>query len=163
MSHNHHHGIGSEHPHSHLIQNLTGILFFLIWILDSFLIKFAPLETELIPFLIRFLIFAACIGLGVFLGVKSHNLIFGGSEYNQAISKGVYSYVRHPMYLSFLVIYLGFIVLSFSIITFIFWLIIIYLFDQMAQYEEKDLERILKANYLEYKKNVPRWIPRKIL
>jgi len=162
MSHDHHHGIGSEHPQSHLIQFLTCILFLLIWILDSFLIKFGQLETELVPFQIRFFVFIGCIGLGVFLGMKSHNLVFGGSAYNQTISSGVYSYVRHPMYLSYLVIYFGFIILSFSLMSFLFWLIIIYLFNQIAEYEEKDLERILKENYLEYKKKVPRWIPRKI-
>jgi len=32
--------------------------------------------------------------------------------------------------------------------------------NKMASYEEKDLEKIFGNEYLEYKKNVPKWIPK---
>lgn len=76
------------------------------------------------------------------------------------IDTGLLAYVRHPLYLGVLLLYFGFILGTFSIISFLMFLIVIFLYNKMATYEEQDLERIFGEEYLEYKRRVPKWIPR---
>jgi len=76
------------------------------------------------------------------------------------IDTGILAHIRHPLYLGTLLIYLGFILGTFSIISFLIFLFIIFLYNKMATYEEQDLERIFGEEYIEYKSRVPKWIPR---
>lgn len=75
------------------------------------------------------------------------------------IDRGVFTYVRHPLYLGTLLIYLGFVLVSFSILSFLIFILIFFLYNYLAVFEEKDLERVFGKDYLEYKKRVPRWFP----
>ncbi|MBA7714278.1 hypothetical protein ES703_123296 [subsurface metagenome] len=47
-----------------------------------------------------------------------------------------------------------------SLICITFWILMFILYDRMASYEEKDLEKIFSEEYAEYKKRVGKWIPR---
>jgi protein-S-isoprenylcysteine O-methyltransferase Ste14 len=40
------------------------------------------------------------------------------------------------------------------------WLLIIHLYVKLANYEEQKLEQRFGKDYLEYKRKVPKWIPR---
>ena len=75
------------------------------------------------------------------------------------IETWILAHVQHPLYLGTLLIYLGFILGTFSIISFLIFLFIIFHYNKMATYEEQDLERIFGEEYLEYKSRVPKWIP----
>ena len=74
--------------------------------------------------------------------------------------EGILSHVRHPMYLGVLLIYLGFIFLSISLVSVLVWIIIIIIYDRLATFEEKELERLFAEQFLEYKNKVPKWIIR---
>jgi len=76
------------------------------------------------------------------------------------IKTGLFGHMRHPLYVGILIVYLGFILFSFSLISFIGWIIVFVLYNIIATFEEKDLEKLFKDEYLEYKKNVPKWIPK---
>ena len=65
------------------------------------------------------------------------------------ITDGVFAYVRHPLYLSILLAYLGFVFGSMSLISLIPWICYDILFDKMASYEEEDIARILGDKYIE--------------
>ena len=92
---------------------------------------------------------------------SSHNKVFSSSDESTGIiSDGVYSYLRHPMYLSVLMLLLAFVVLSVSFLSFIVWIIAFFLFDRMVIFEENELIKILGKEYRDYTKHVPRWIPR---
>jgi protein-S-isoprenylcysteine O-methyltransferase Ste14 len=74
---------------------------------------------------------------------------------------GPYKYVRNPMIISVLMMLAGEALLLNSI--HIFWLLMLFLFANMIYFpcfEEKGLEERFGTGYLEYKHNVPRWIPR---
>jgi protein-S-isoprenylcysteine O-methyltransferase Ste14 len=77
------------------------------------------------------------------------------------VSGSFYGYVRNPMILSLIVIEVGEALLFNSywlaLLAFVFYLINAICF-QIA--EELCLEKRFGQEYVEYKKNVPRWIPR---
>jgi len=155
------HGMGKEYPHTDLILALSAVLFSAVWILDCFLIKFSERYASFVPDVGRIVLFVALEISAVLLGYLSHNALFSRKQEEfKLITNGVFAYVRHPLYLSILLTYLGFIFVSMSIVTVIPWVCYVILFDKMATYEEEDLVRIFGDAYLEYRKKVPKWIPK---
>jgi len=73
---------------------------------------------------------------------------------------GILGHVRNPMYFGVLLIYLACIFLSISLISIAIWIVIIIIYDNLATFEGEQLEALFGQKYLEYKKNVPKWIPR---
>jgi protein-S-isoprenylcysteine O-methyltransferase Ste14 len=154
-------GIGYEHPYSHHIQIGSIIVFFLVWILDTFLVEFALDIRNLVPFIIRLILFVIVAITSYLLINFSHKKIFLPSDQkSQLVTDGVYSYVRHPMYLSIIVLLLAFSLLSISFLSLISWVIIVFLFNRMMIFEEAELLKILGIEYRNYMSQVPRWIPR---
>ena len=75
------------------------------------------------------------------------------------IDTGVYGIVRHPTYLGFRVISLGLIIYNPSIKNLITGGALLLTSELTARAEEKMMEHIHPVEYLQYKKNVSRWIP----
>lgn len=154
-------GIADEHPRAHLIQASCGVIFFLIWLLDLILIQLPLGITNIVQFLFRIILFVSSLILALKFGLSSHNRLFGDRNGPSGLlSDDVFAVVRHPMYFSTLLFYLGLIFLSFSLISVFPWLITFILYNKIAVYEEKELERLLGDEYYEYQKKVPRWIPK---
>jgi protein-S-isoprenylcysteine O-methyltransferase Ste14 len=101
------------------------------------------------------------LGFGLYLIAKSHKAVFGETaDRPRLINSGVYSWVRHPMYLGILMSCLGFFFISPSFLSLGVWLAFFILYDKMATYEEKNLISILGKKYIDYQKQVPKWFPR---
>lgn len=153
--------LGSEFPYCDKIQLTMIILFFVIWGLDSFICNYSTVLVGLIPLPLRLFLAILSLSMGVYLGAKSHKAVFGEiHDQSKLIDSGVYSWVRHPMYLGTLVFCLGFFFYSFSLLSFGVWIGFFILYDKMAAYEERDLIRILGEEYIAYQKRVPKWFPR---
>src|SRR5712691_8892651 len=79
----------------------------------------------------------------------------------ELVVKGLYRYVRNPMYVGVTLILLGEALLFESAVLFLyagFLLVWAHLF--IVYYEEPTLKRLFGASYESYCKSVPRWIPR---
>jgi protein-S-isoprenylcysteine O-methyltransferase Ste14 len=77
------------------------------------------------------------------------------------VVSGPYCYVRNPMITSVLTMQIAEALLLNSWL--VFGLFILFFAGNMIYFplfEEKDLEKRFSESYLEYKRNVPRWIPR---
>jgi protein-S-isoprenylcysteine O-methyltransferase Ste14 len=149
---------GAELPQSHLLQLVYLTLFFIAWFLDSFIFNFSTFLANLIPLLLRvvFAIIVLALGLGIIeLGHSLFNKKLSG-----LVTDGIFAHVRHPIYLGTILVYLGFIIGTMSLLSFVMWLFIIRLYVKMANYEEQKLEQRFGEAYLEYKRKVPKWIPR---
>ena len=154
-------GIGKEHPKSLLIQLSAAIIFFLIWILDSFIFRFSTGVANLVPFILRLMLCLLLFTFGCILIFGAGHILFHKkNKSSDLITTGIFAHTRHPIYLGVLLLYIGFILFSFSLISLIGWIIVFILYNRIASFEEKDLEDILKEQYLEYKKKVPKWIPK---
>jgi protein-S-isoprenylcysteine O-methyltransferase Ste14 len=77
----------------------------------------------------------------------------------KVIDSGVYGWVRHPMYLGGLLVFLGFAIATLSLLSLAVWIAFFVFLDRMATYEEKDLTRMLGQQYVEYQRRVHKWIP----
>ncbi len=159
-----------EYPFSHLIQCLCLIAFFMIWILDSFIFHFSTDLTSIIPLLIKVPLFLSTLVVAIIILRLSHDALFNSGHTekqenddhhhpDELIETGILAHVRHPLYLGILLAYVAFILLTLSIISFILWIGIFLIYDLMASFEEKQLERMFGETYFEYKKRVPKWIP----
>ncbi len=160
MSSEHQLGIGREHRYNHIIQFGSLITFLVVWSLDSFYFKLFNEYTSFAVFPLRLGLFLSTLIVSLYLFRNSHDAVISAKESKSLATTGPYAYVRHPMYLGPLLIYLSLIFLTASAISLVPWAIIFFLYDIVAAEEEKDLERILGSEYVNYKKQVPRWIPK---
>jgi protein-S-isoprenylcysteine O-methyltransferase Ste14 len=101
----------------------------------------------------------ALILIGIIIMRSAEKMLFHKTQ-SGVIDRGLFTYARHPLYLGVLLIYLGFVLGSFSILSFVTFVLIFFVYNYLAIFEEKDLERAFGEEYLEYKKIVSRWIPR---
>lgn len=161
MSSRHEHLIGEEMPYSHHLQIISVVVFLLVWSLDSFLFKFSIGLASFVPWVFRLISALCLIILGIMLVRLAEKALFQEElESPSVIDTGILGHVRHPLYLGVLVIYLGFIIGTFSIASVVIFILVALIHNKLATYEEKDLERIFGEKYLEYKNRVPKWIPR---
>jgi len=93
-------------------------------------------------------------GLLAKVGMKT---VFGEKkEVPSVITTGVFTIVRHPIYLGAMLVYLGLILLTVSLLSVLWWMAIILFYYLISRYEEKFLLKRFGSKYMEYKKKVPR-------
>ncbi len=77
------------------------------------------------------------------------------------IVAGLYKYVRNPMYLGdFMVILAEFFIFGHLLILVYLLMVMIAVHLMVTRKEEKQLEEKFGKEYKDYRRNVPRWIPR---
>ena len=161
MGHKYEPRLGIEAPHCHLIQALSPAIFTIVLMLDSLVFKFSIFLNDFVPWIVRLILFIVVIVVSFAFIRASHNILFRRPENNdELITNGILGHVRNPMYFGVLLIYLAFIFLSISLISIVLWIVIIVIYDKLATFEEKQLEKLFGEKYLEYKKKTPKWIPR---
>ncbi len=90
----------------------------------------------------------------------SHQIIFRKTEKETGVvTSGVFNKARHPMYLGSILLFLSFVILSYSILAFLFWLVICVFYYFISRHEEKLLINKFGDKYKEYQKKVPMFIP----
>lgn len=120
--------------------------------------------------------------LGVFFGVQSDHgtilhllsnvLIVGGailiargwSEIHDGSGKlvttGPYQYIRHPQYVGFIAVIVGFLVQWPTLVTLLMAPVLIWRYVRLAQKEEKKAVEEYGQAYRAYQERVPAWFPR---
>lgn len=156
-------GIGrkGEHPYGDLGQIIILLGFLVIWILDSFVLKFSIFLTPYVPLYIRLIFAGLILLLAIYLVRSGHRAI--SDEVLSAprlLTDGAFSRVRHPIYLAALLFYLILIFITLSLISLFIFVGIFIFYSHIASYEEKFCEQMFGQDYSEYKKNTPKWIPR---
>lgn len=79
---------------------------------------------------------------------------FSISEYNKPVTEGIYKFSRHPLYLSFFIITLGFSFLTESYLELFFSIFYFLSSIKLMKEEEKICENIYGEEYIKYKKRV---------
>ena len=77
------------------------------------------------------------------------------------VTYGIFAWVRNPLYVGNFLIWMGFVVIS-GVLWFLPIAIVIFAIEYtlIVRYEEGVLESIFGAEYLDYKRTTPRWMPR---
>jgi protein-S-isoprenylcysteine O-methyltransferase Ste14 len=157
------HGLGSEHPLCDRIQLLMLCLFFVLWGIDFLSFFIFGYSTVIFQALNFPLLFSGTIpfwSLSFYLISKSHKAVLEQvQDPPKLIESGVYSWVRHPMYLGILLFCLSFLFICFSLVSFGLWIVFFIFYDRMATYEERSLIEKLSDAYITYQKRVSKWFP----
>ncbi len=153
--------LAGEHVFSDLGQLLLLFIFLAAWIVDSFFLKYSTFISKYIPLFIRIPLSIIILFSAGYLARIGLNIVFGEvREEPVVIRKGVFSIVRHPIYLGSILLYLGLLTLTFSIIATIIWIFIIAFYYFISKHEEKLLLKEFGKDYEEYMREVPMLIPR---
>jgi protein-S-isoprenylcysteine O-methyltransferase Ste14 len=153
--------LAGEHALSDIGQLVLFIIFIAVWILDSFVFSYSTFISDYVPLYVRVPLAIIILFFGGYFAKKSHDSVFGEiREQPSVIRKGVFGRLRHPMYLGALLLYLGFLVSTFSLMAAGIWVIIIIFYYFNSKHEEKLLVDKFGKDYQDYKKEVPMLIPR---
>jgi protein-S-isoprenylcysteine O-methyltransferase Ste14 len=94
------------------------------------------------------------------LAYLAHEMVFGEERDEPGvIREGVYSFVRHPMYLGPILLYFGLFFSTFSLATLALFVVIVIFYDYIASYEEKLLISKFGEDYVQYQMEVGKWLP----
>ena len=158
MSKHRHEHLTGEKPGSHRNQMIIMVVFLIVWIVDSFLLRITTFLWNLAFFWVYIVIGALVIAAAAYFMNASHKDLFD-TDVEGLATKGVFSRVRHPMYLGTHLVYLGLAIATFSLASIVMWVITFSFYNTLANYEERILEERFGDEYLEYEKNVRKWIP----
>jgi len=150
-----------EHKAGDAGQIILLIVFLATWITDSFLFKYSIFLADYVPL-------AARLGSGILVLILSWLLARSGlrvifreqRDKPELIKEGVFARIRHPIYLGAILLYLGLILITFSLISAGLWLAIILFYIFISRYEERLLIAHFGEEYNEYKKQVPMLFPK---
>jgi len=149
-----------EHTFGDAGQLILFFLFMAIWILDSFVYKYSTFLSDQTPWYIRIPVAAVIFFISGWMARSGLKIVFGQvREQPHVITEGVFSMVRHPVYLGAILLYLALIISTLSITSFIFWLVIIVFYVYISKTEEKLLTNRFGEEYKEYMKKVPMLFP----
>jgi protein-S-isoprenylcysteine O-methyltransferase Ste14 len=148
-----------EHPLGDAGQLILFGLFLVIWILDSFILQRSTLLANTIPLAIRLIILGLALITAFYLFKSGHVVVSGEQRPTTVVSSGAFRYVRHPLYLGSILIYLGFTVSTASLFCLGLLVVIVVFYNYIAAYEEKLLEVKFGEAYVAYQKNTGKWVP----
>ena len=101
----------------------------------------------------------ALIISGLMLLGKAWEVLYKAQKQHNLAIENVYKYLRHPQYLAFILIILGFLVQWPTIITLAMAPILIFRYVRLARAEEKEMLKAFGKEYAEYKTRVPGFFP----
>ena len=153
--------LAGEHPIGDLLQLIAAILFIAVIILDYIFLKTTNYLGGVIPLYIRLPLGLGILAFGGWLALRGIQIIF--REYRLEpvmITEGMFSKVRHPVYLGAMLVYVGIIILTLSLFGVIVFIFVMLLYHWLAKYEERLMIGIFSEAYQEYIKRVPMWLPK---
>ena len=149
-----------EHPFGDAGQLILLGLFLVIWVGDSFILRKSTLLSNYLPLYVRLVVLGITLIMAMFLFRSGHVVVSQEQRPNRVVITGAFRYVRHPLYLASILVYLGLAVSTASLFSFIFFVVIWIFHNYIASYEEKLLESKFGEEYMKYKKRTGKWVPR---
>ena len=150
-----------EHAVGDVGQIVLACLFAATWIADTFFFRYTTFLNPYLPLVVRVPLVVSLLALSGYLARTGLSIVFGQErEEPGVIRKSVFNVVRHPVYLSEILLYLGFLILSISLAAVVVWVIAIRFLHYISRYEERMLLARFGQEYEEYIREVPMWIPR---
>ena len=153
--------LAGEHKVSDIGQIILFILFIAANVIDIFWLNYSDWLRITVSYSIRIPVAAVILipsGLMARSGLKT--VFHDKRDQLEVISTGVFGLVRHPIYLSSLMLYLGILILTLSMPALIIFLFAVVFYYFISRYEEQILIEKLGDRYREYMKAVPMFIPR---
>ena len=149
-----------EHAVGDAGQIVLACLFAVMWIADTFFFKYTTFLNQYVPLGVRIPSGVVLLVLSGYLAKTGLSIVFGEErEKPGVIRESVFNVVRHPVYLSEILLYLGLLMLSISLAATVVWIIAIGFLHYISRYEERLLLARFGEEYEQYMREVPMWIP----
>lgn len=97
---------------------------------------------------------------GFWLLASAWRVLYEAQRSGQIATSGPYARIRHPQYVGFILIMFSFLLQWPTLITFIMFPVLVFMYARLAKAEERDVTAQLGADYLKYIEEVPAFIPR---
>ena len=160
MKHHHRDNLAGEHRLSDIGQLTLYCLFMALWLSDMFL-NYSNFLNAHIPSAIRLPIGVLLLIIAATMAGSGLMIVFNKKARPQGvIRRGVFRFVRHPIYLSEIIMYSGLLILNISLAAALISVIAILFLHRISRYEEKLLLAKFGDEYRLYMKEVPMWFPR---
>jgi protein-S-isoprenylcysteine O-methyltransferase Ste14 len=131
--------LAGEHKIGDLGQLILLLIFLGVWITDTFFLKFSVVLTNPLSLIIRILLGIVILVIASWFEKSGLNIAFDEvREVPRIIHEGIFSIVRHPIYMGSILVYLGFLVFSISVTAAIIWVVIIGFYYYLCRHEEKN-------------------------
>jgi protein-S-isoprenylcysteine O-methyltransferase Ste14 len=153
--------LAGEHKYSDAGQVAIAVLFGIVWVADTFMLEYTTFLNQSVPNSIRAPIGFMFVAASAFLARKGLSIVFDEKRENPGvIRKSVFGVVRHPIYLSEIVLYLGLLMFSLSLAAAAILFMSMFFFHYIAKQEEMLCLKRYGDEYRQYMHDVPMWIPR---
>jgi protein-S-isoprenylcysteine O-methyltransferase Ste14 len=150
-----------EHALGDTGQIILACLFLTTWTADTFFLQWTIFLNRYVPLIFRMPPGIVLLFLSGYLARKGLAIVFGEHRNEPVvIREGVFSVVRHPIYLSEILFYLGLLMLSPSLAAIWVWIVAVGFLHYISRYEEKLLLARFGEEYRQYMEDVPMWIPK---
>ena len=102
----------------------------------------------------------AFIGGGFILLSNAWRGLYAAQKNHTLATTGPYTRIRHPQYVGFVLIMLGFLVQWPTLLTLAMFPVLVYMYVRLARREEQEVEREFGETYARYRARTPAFIPR---
>ncbi len=96
---------------------------------------------------------------GFFLLAAAWRILYQAQQTHTLATTGPYAYVRHPQYIGFILIMLGFLLQWPTLLTLIMFPILVVMYVRLAHREEREIQTEFGEAYTRYAANTPRFFP----
>jgi len=152
-----------EHALGDAGQIFFALVFLGVWVTDSFFLKYTTQLNDAVPALVRMPIGIALLCLSAYCALSGMRIVFGKVRQTPSvIREGVFGVVRHPIYLSEVLLYLGLFMLNMSLAAGGVWIGAAFFLYGLSRHEERLLLQRFGDDYRNYMHDVGMWIPRLI-
>ena len=160
-SHEHRKDLAGEYRWGDTGQLVLLIIFIIGMTSDLFLLKVSDSWQDVFPLYFRLVVFIPLLFVAGYFAQKAHKIIFQEERKELVVIKtDVFARIRHPMYFGSILTYLGFVILSFSVIALVIFVFVVIFYYYLCRCEEQLLIEKLGDEYKNYMKNVPMLIPK---
>ncbi len=99
------------------------------------------------------------LGFGFFLLSNAWNVLYHAQRRHTLATAGPYARIRHPQYVAFVLILLGFLLQWPTLLTLVMFPVLLVMYARLATKEESEMATRFGDDYQEYAKRTPRFIP----
>lgn len=100
------------------------------------------------------------IGGGFILLASAWEVLYAAQRNGKLAIAGPYGRIRHPQYVGFVLIMLGFLMQWLTLVTLVMFPILVYMYVRLARSEEREAEARFGEQYRQYAARTPAFIPR---
>jgi len=153
--------LSGEHPLGDTGQVVLAFLFFLSWFTNPVKLKWTVWFNHSVAPGTRIPVGMALLAISGYLAaIGLYTVFVEHTEKPGVIRKRVFGLVRHPIYLSEILLYLGLLIINLSFASAVVCVIAVLFLHHISRHEERLLLVRFGEEYERYMREVPMWIPR---